>query len=532
MTEQHPKSSTINVRQAMDLAIEHHQAGRLAEAETLYRQILNLHPHHAHALHLLGIIARQVEKLEDAAQLMSRAVEVDSMVAIYHNNLGVVLLALGKHDAAIACFQNAMKLQPYYPEAHSNLILVLLVHRDSNPQIITEELKRWSNRYAAPLKPLIIPHVKPDLHHDPERRLKVGYVSADFRENVSDAFLDPLLRNQDHNQFEIFIYAQVAEADSFTRQFRSYADRWCDIFEVADQLVAEQIRRDQIDILVDLKLHTNGNRLPVFAYKPAPIQMTWLGYPGSTGLETIDYRLTDPYLDPPGSNDPSYIEESIRLPDCFWCYDPLIREPAVNSLPALTNGYVTFGSLNHFSKLNDRMLEIWARVLAAVPDSRLLILAPQGEAQHRVMRKLEQENIVQTRLKFVDRQPRITYFKLYHQIDLALDTLPYNGHTTNLDAFWMGVPVVTLTGGTVVGRAGWSQLCNLGLPELAAQTPEEYIKIAISLAGDLPRLSELRSTLRQRMESSPLMDAKQFTRNIEVVYRNIWRKWCAAEPKK
>jgi predicted O-linked N-acetylglucosamine transferase (SPINDLY family) len=356
--------------------------------------------------------------------------------------------------------------------------------------------------------------------------LRIGYVSADFRIHVASFFTAPLLSQHDHRQFEIFCYANVAHPDELTDRLRSCADGWRSIVALSDQQVADLVRSDQIDILVDLAMHTAGNRLLVFARKPAPVQVTWLAYPGTTGLSAIDYRLTDPYFDPPRLFDDCYSEESFRLPDTFWCYSPLAETPPVNALPALQNGSITFGCLNHFCKINDGVLALWAQVLQAVPQSRLLLLTPRGQARERVLAKLAPAGIAASRLEFADRQPRREYLQQYQRIDLALDPFPCNGGTTTLDAFWMGVPTVTLVGKTVVGRAGWSQLCNLGLQELAAQTPEQYVARAAQLAGDLPRLQELRATLRQRMQQSPLMDAPRFARGVEQAYREMWRRWC------
>ena len=364
---------------------------------------------------------------------------------------------------------------------------------------------------------------------DPERRLRIGYVSPDFRNHAVSFLLMPLLSNHDHGQVEIFCYAEVARPDDVTERLRACADVWRVTVGLTDEQMADMVRKDRIDILVDLALHTANNRLLVFARKPAPVQVTWLGYPGTTGLSTMDYRLTDPYLDPPGDNDACYSEQSIRLPDTFWCYDPQGEQPPVNELPALANGFITFGCLNNFCKVNDGVLGLWAKVLGAVPQSRLLLLAPRGQARDHVLAMLRQQGIDESRVEFVDRQPRQQYLQLYHQIDLGLDLLPYNGHTTSLDAFWMGVPTITQIGKTVVGRAGWSQLCNLGLPELAARTPEEFVQIAAQLAGDLPRLQELRATLRARMRASPLMDGKRFAGHMEQAYRQMWRTWCQKE---
>ncbi len=241
----------------------------------------------------------------------------------------------------------------------------------------------------------------------------------------------------------------------------------------------------------------------------------------------MDYRLTDPYLDPPEFSDHFYSETSIRLPDTFWCYDPRSTEPAVDALPAQSNGHVTFGCLNNFCKVNEQVLQLWAQVLKTVDRSRLMVLCPEGEHRQRLLDLLQREGIQPDRIEFAARRPRLQYLELYRRIDIGLDSLPYNGHTTSLDSFWMGVPVVTLVGKTVVGRAGLSQSTNLGLPELIAQTPQQYVQIAADLANDLPRLAELRRTLRGRMQASPLMDAGRFARNMEAAYRQMWRNWCA-----
>jgi predicted O-linked N-acetylglucosamine transferase (SPINDLY family) len=291
--------------------------------------------------------------------------------------------------------------------------------------------------------------------------------------------------------------------------------------------MAEQIREDCVDILVDLKLHTSDNRLLVFARKPAPVQVTWLGYPGSTGLSTIDYRLSDPYLDPPGMDESVYSERTIRLPNCFWCYDPLDgRNVPVGPLPAMETEVVTFGCLNYFGKINNGILDLWAKVLRQVEGSRLALLASPGSHRQHLLDRLTEQGIEPNRIEFKGPQPHVKYLERYHRIDIGLDSFPYNGHTTSLDSLWMGVPVVTLAGQTAVSRAGWSQLSNLGLTELAGSTPEQFVRIAVELANDLPRLKDLRSTLRPRMEASPLMDAPRFARNVEAAYRRMWRDWC------
>jgi len=265
----------------------------------------------------------------------------------------------------------------------------------------------------------------------------------------------------------------------------------------------------------------------VFARKPAPIQVAWLAYPGTTGLSAMDYRLTDPFLDPPGTHEDSYSETSIRLPYTFWCYDPLTATPLPGPLPARGNGHITFGSLNNFCKATPVAVRTWAQVLNAVPGSRLLLLAPRTQFRQRIVDLMAESGIAEDRIEFAAPRPRLDYLALYQKVDLGLDTFPYNGHTTSLDSFWMGVPVVTLIGDTVVGRAGWSLLSNLGMRELAAESPEAFVQIAVELSQDLPRLEAWRAGLRGRMELSPLMDGGRFARDMEAIFRQIWRQWCS-----
>ena len=348
-----------------------------------------------------------------------------------------------------------------------------------------------------------------------------------FTKHTVGRNLLPLFREHDHNLFFITCYANMPCADEFTAHFQKFADSWHNVLGLDDDELSKLVRKDRIDILVDLTLHMGGNRLLTFARKAElPIQVTFAGYPGTTGLSAIDYRLTDPYLDPTTEAADRYSEESLRLPHSFWCYDPWDCTLQVNQLPALRNGFVTFGCLNNFCKVNAPTLSLWAKILAAIPDSRLEMLAPLGEPRNQVLGLLEKQGINADRIIFVARQPRLRYLELYHQIDVGLDTLPYNGHTTSLDAAWMGVPVVTLAGQTVVGRAGVTLNSNLGLRELIARTPEEFVNEAVRLAADLPRLNSLRAGLRQRMEQSSLMDSKLFATGIEDAYRTTWQKWC------
>jgi protein O-GlcNAc transferase len=280
-----------------------------------------------------------------------------------------------------------------------------------------------------------------------------------------------------------------------------------------------------------LTMHMADNRLLVFARKPAPVQVTYLAYCGTTGLTAIDYRLTDPYLDPPAvrQDESYYSEQSVHLAQTYWCYRPLIQTPPLNPLPALQAGYITFGCMNNFSKVTAPTLAAWSRVLQAVPRGRLVLHALAGSHRDRVRDYFAQHGVSPERLTFADKVSTEDYFRFYEQIDVALDPFPYGGGTTTCDALWMGVPVVSLAGRTGVGRGGVSILSNVSLPDLVARDTEQYVRIAVALAGDLPRLSNLRATLRERMKGSPLMDAPSFARDVEAAYRLMWRRWCATE---
>jgi len=508
----------------LGVALKNH--GQLDEAIAACRRAIALKPNYAQAYYNLGTVLQDKGLLDQAIAAYRQAIALKNDLPDAHSNLGVALKKKGQLDAAIAAWRQAIALKPNSPQAYSNLVYTLHFHPGYDAQAIYQEHRRWNEQYAGPLKKYIRPF---DNDRTPDRKLRIGYVAPDFCDHCQSFFTIPVLGHHDHTNYQIVCYAGVQRPDALTARFQGYADIWRNTVGLTDEQLAEQIRQDKIDILVDLTLHMDGSRLLVFARKPAPVQVTWLGYPASTGLTTINYRLSDPYLDPPGRDESVYSEATIRLPDSFWCYDPLHgRDIAVNPLPALQTGKVTFGCLNNFCKINDCVLALWAKVLAKVPNSRLLLLSHEGDHRQRTVNQLQQAGIAPGRVEFVPRQSHLKYLELYHRVDLGLDSFPYNGHTTSLDSFWMGVPVVTLVGQTPVSRAGWCQLSNLGLPELAGQTTEQFVQIAVNLANDLPRLQQLRSTLRQRMEASPLMDAPRFARNIEAAYRQMWRKWSSA----
>ncbi len=410
-------------------------------------------------------------------------------------------------------------------EAASNRLVILHFRPESDAQTLLAEHRRWAGQYAAPLAAEIRYHAN---DRTPDRRLRVGFLSPDFRNHPVGQLLGPLFTHHDRRASAFFAYSDVRTADRLTEKLRRLAHHWCDCVGLSDAHLADRIRIDRIDVLVDLAQHTAGNRLLVFARKPAPVQVTMLGMPSTTGLAAIDYRLTDPFLDPPGFGDGDYTEQSVRLPHCFWCYEPAAGTPPVGALPARSRGHVTFGCLNQLAKLSGPALELWATILRAASDTRLVLHAAPGGQRDAVLARLGEDGVAPHRVEFAASVTHAQYLARYHDLDLCLDPFPYNGGTTTMDALWMGVPVVTLAGRTAVGRGGVSILSNVGLPELIARTPEQYVAIAAALAADRERLAQLRNGLRERMMSSPLMDGKQYAADVEAAFRRMWRTWCGS----
>jgi predicted O-linked N-acetylglucosamine transferase (SPINDLY family) len=498
------------------------EQGRIDDALVLYTRAIELKPDHAESHSNLGNLLKDQGRLDEAVAAYGRALALKPALADAHNNLGNALREQGRLDEALACYQRAVELRPDFAGAASNRLVALHYHPGYDAQAILHEHLRWARQFAEPLAVEIGPH-----QHDraPDRRLRVGFVSPDFRDHPVGRLLLPLFHHHDRGESDFIGYSDGRIADAVTDKLKALADGWRETLGLSDRQVADRVRDDRIDILVDLALHTAENRMRVFARKPAPVQVTMLGLPATTGLATIDYRLTDGYLDPPGMTDADYVERSVRLPGCFWIYEPPEEAPPVGSLPAETRGFVTFGCLNQFTKISRPALQLWARVLQSQPGARLVLQSQPGSHRDAVRRLFEQGGVGE-RIAFIPRVSRAGYFQQYCQLDLVLDSFPYNGHTSTLDALWMGVPVVTLAGRTAVGRGGVSILSNLGLPELIARTPEQYIEIATGLARDRTRLAALRSELRPRMRSSPLMDGKRYAADVEAALRRMWRTWC------
>lgn len=531
-----------------------HALGRVRDAEAQYRRALALAPAHAQAANNLGNVYRELGehraaagafevairarpdfvdaynnaanlmrmlgRFDDARKLLRTALDLEPERSATLNNLGNVLKDSGELDEGIECFRRAVASEPGNVIAHSNL-LYALSFQACDASVILDEARRWSAQHETPVRAA---HFQARSERANGRRLRIGYVSADFREHCQAMFMTPLLAHHDRTRFEIHAYSSVVRPDATTARLAACVEIWHDVHALDDAALATKIRADGVDILVDLTMHMADGRPLLFARKPAPVQVAWLAYPGTTGIEAIDWRLTDPHIDPP-AHDGHYSERSWRLPDTFWCYDPLASGPEVNALPALSAGHVTLGSLNNPCKLTDTTLRLWARVFHRLPSAQLLLMAAEGDARRRIAQRLGDAGIDPARVRFVPFRPRADYLHSYHEIDLGLDTLPYNGHTTTLDALWMGVPVVTRIGATSVGRAGLSQLANLGLSALAANSDDAFVERIVDLANDLPRLADLRVGLRARMEASPLMHGARFARGIEVAYEGMWQAW-------
>jgi protein O-GlcNAc transferase len=573
---------------AFELALECHRTGRLAEAERGYRAILQSEPQHADSLHMLGVIALQTRNLASALELVQRAaalrpdaapcrntlgqilerhgrddeaaacyeaaIELDPGYAEVYNNLGYLrarqdrltdaetlyrkaialdpgyaephtnrgnlLKDLGELDAAIACYRRAVELRPDLSALHSNLLLTLHYHPGCSSGDLLREHRAWARRHVAPLAAARRPH---ENAREPDRRLRIGYVSPDFREHPVARFVLPLFQEHDRGQVEVFTYSDVTRPDPVTRLLRDRVDQWRDVSTLRDEQLADLVRADEIDILVDLAAHSGRNRLLTFARKPAPVQVTYLAYCSTTGVDAIDYRLTDRFLDPPAEPG-QYTETSIRLSRCYWCYSgpPLGGRPTTER----GTGPPTFGCLNNFAKVSDATLALWMRLLRSVPEARLLVYARTEGHRDRVRRALRGAGVEQSRAAFVGRQSLADYLQTYREIDVALDPYPYGGGTTSCDALWMGVPVVSLAGRTAVSRAGSTLLSNLGLERLVARSAAQYVEIAAALIRDESGLAQLRHGLRERLESSPIMDAPQFARDFEAALRTVWRAWC------
>jgi len=532
---------------------------KLDDAICCYQQALRLNPNLAETCNNLGNTLSRQHRIEEAISCYREALRHRPDYTEAHYNFGNALAKQGCPDLALASFQQALALQPGLAKAQSNLLFCLNYLPEADPDTVFAEHCRWGQAQESRMSDVRSPMseelvLTSDFRHPtsdvPERRLRIGYLSPDLRDHALRRYFEPVLANHDPEQVEVFCYAEVARPDAVTKRLQSLVQGWHFTCGLTDAQIAQGIRGDQIDILVDLAGHTADNRLGVLAHKPAPVQATWLGYMNTTGLTAVDYRLTDDVLDPPtptlrpplfstplpggercwgeGVRD---TEELVRLPSGMCCFAPPPDVPAVAPLPSLGRGQLTFGSLNNLLKLNTRVFDLWAKVLKVVPTARLLMFHDNlvTTAQERIRRYFEERGIAGERLDLRQGSCAPGYLGVYGEIDVSLDAFPCTGGVTTCESLWMGVPVLSLAGVRPAGRHSASLLARVGLSDWVVQTPEEYVALAAGLANDLDRLAQVRTTLRDRMATT-LCDARRFTRELEEAYRTMWRRWCSSGP--
>lgn len=497
--------------------------GLLDEAIASFEQSLALQPGDAACLIGLGTALRGAGQLVEAAARYRQALVLQPDCAEAHYNLGNVLLSQNQLAQAADSFRQALRLQPGNDGAYSNLLFTLQNLPDLSPEALFAEHLGYAERFEAPLKPSWRAH---NNAADPERRLRVGYVSGDLRQHPVAHFIEPILAHHDKAVVEVFAYYNHDRHDAVTDRLAAYVDHWLDCRTLDDDALSERIRRDGIDILVDLSGHTALHRLLVFARKPAPVQVTWFGYIGTTGLSAMDYRLTNAYMDPPGLTERYHTETLVRLPGSGIAYSPDPACPEVNELPALHSGGLVLGSLNTLSKINPAVIKLWARVLQALPQASLMLgNVANAEAAQRLTASFAAEGIAASRLQLHPTLPLTDFLALHHHIDLGLDPFPYNGGTTSLHALWMGVPVVTLAGQHSVARWGVAALSRVGLQDFICHSEDDYLQCVVRTVQDLPALNRIRQSLRGRMQAAE-SDPLAVTRHLEAAYRTMWRTWC------
>lgn len=509
-----------------ELAMLLRRIGQVPRAENLYKEILKSNPHAAVYNELAGLCEPQ-GRLTEAIQYLYEAMEKTPDEPKIWSNLGINLVRLGETEKGIALLRKAIEKMPDNSLTYSNLLFDMHYMPDVDASVIFEESKRCA-QINAPENLAKTTHNNAPV---PDRRLRIGYISPDFRMHSVAYFFEPLLDGHDRKAMEVYGYGNVEIPDRITERLKAKFDHYRSIRNLDDETVAGIIEDDRIDILIDLAGHSKGSRIYTMAYKPAPIQVTWLGYPDTTGMSQIDYRLTDSIADPAEAQK-FYTEELVFLPDGFLCYGPRENVPPVAPLPAMEKGYITFGSFNSSSKINPVVIELWCRILKSNEGSSLLLKFKSGgdhEVRAMYLERFEKFGISRDRIATCGWLNPPGHLELYNQVDIALDTYPYNGTTTTCQALLMGVPVISLVGKHHMSRVGLSILTRLGLEFFAASTPEEYVAKACALAAKPEALAKIRASMRARMAASPLCNRDKFVSNVEQAYRKMWHRWCKSQ---
>jgi len=510
------------------LAALYEEAGDLQKAKEYCERGLAIDPNQIGLLLRIGNVAIRALDPIFALQCYERVARLDPEVPDLDALMADQYCLMGRIEEGLAAFDRAIARNPEAVTLQSNRLFVLNFSKLLSPVELFQEHRRWGALHQS--KALSLLKVE-SVTLDPEKRLRIGYVSPDFRDHPVAAFYEPVLEARDKRAFEIFCFdTSPAVEDAVTARLKRSADVWQCVTDMGDEALVVTIRKSQIDILVDLSGHTKWNRLSMFALKPAPIQVTWLGYLNTTGLTAMDYRITDGYLDPAGETEHLHTETLCRLP-LHSCFLPSPQSPPVSPLPASTSGHITFGSMNQWPKVSDEVKDTWASLLKRVDRSRLLIVARGGQNpvfRDRIIGEFMLRGIEAARIRVSPALDFLPFLKLFSEIDISLDPFPYGGGTTTMQSLWMGVPVVTLKGASAFARNSVGLLSEVGLKQLVAITPSGYVTTAAECAGNLARLVELRAGLRERVAASSLMDARRFCENLESAYRSMWRNYCAA----
>ncbi len=504
-----------------NLGITLQEQNRLEEAESSYRRALQIEPEHASAHNNLGNTLKDLGRLTEAEASYRRALTLEPDYATAHSNLGITLKDLGRLDEAEASFRRALRIRPDFADAFSNMLFTLNYHPDKSGEEIFSVYKEYDAKFGAPRRRDWRPHGN---SRETNRRLKIGYVSPDFKKHPVRHFLEPLLARHDKSAMELYAYAELAREDGITARYKGYVDHWVSTSGMSAAALADRIRADGIDILVDLAGHTGKNRLDAFALKPAPVSISWIGCGYSTGLTAIDYFLTDKAFVPAGSEE-LFSEKPWRLATPSYVYRPAEGMGDVNPLPALRSGHITFGTLTRGIRINYRVIRVWAEILKRVEGARLVIDSKdfcEPYTQDILAEKFAVHGVHREQLQMGCHSPP---WDVLRGFDIGLDCFPHNSGTTLFETLYMGIPFITLAGRPSVGRIGSSILEGLGHAEWIANTEDEYVEKALALAGNLPKLATLRAGLRGKMQTGPLMDEQGFARAVEAAYREMFEKW-------
>ena len=539
--EQMKRAAQLNPRSVAynyNLGLVYEAIGDMPAAIACYRQVIaNDRGGQWHCT-----LAKQLTdagQLDDAIEFAREALTLLAPHArgIAHNQLANALTLKGELTEAIANFQIAISLEVENAMMNSNYVFALNYGGQPDLTAIFQEHKKFGDKFESFVPRMYVNPLQvkasASAFTNSKRRLRIGYVSPDFNDHAVGKFIEPVLAAHDTNKFEVFCYYNNSRVDDATKRMQTAVAHWRMTSTISDDELARMIQADAIDILIDLSGHTGLNRLLVFARKPAPIQVTWIGYPNTTGLSTMDYRITDAFADPIGATEALHTEKLVRMPECFSCFKPPSNAPHVSALPAVARGTITFGSFNNFAKITPEVMRVWIAILARVPGSRLVLknwCLDNDRMKTFMLDAFVRYGATPGQVELWNpNTSNVDHLNCYNSIDIGLDPFPYNGTTTTCDALWMGVPVITLAGVSHVGRVGVSQMSNLGLQELIAHDTDHYVDIAVALANDVPRLAALRGAMRVRMSASPLMDAPRLTKNLEAAYDNMWSVYLSAQ---